>query len=243
MRRIQGYLGRRDILKIVGMGGVGLAAATAGGVLWNGQGVDRQAAKAQPKPQPVSPDAAFQRLMEGNKRFVQGQRKYPDQARSRLQETAAGQYPFATILTCADSRVPAEIVFDQGIGDIFVVRVAGNVVNPEVIGSLEYATSVVGAQLLMIMGHERCGAVTEAVKGSVLPANIATFVNDVKPAIERVKNKPGDLIDNTVVANVQMQIELLKQKSTIVTQLIQQGKLKLVGARYDLDTGEVTIVA
>ena len=240
MSRINGYLGRRDILKLAGIAGVSLAATTGCGIIWKS---NQASDHAQAQSQPVASDTPLQKLMEGNKRFVEQKREYPDQSAARLKEIASGQHPFATILGCADSRVPAEIIFDQGMGDLFVVRVAGNVVNPEVIGSLEYATSVVGTQLLMIIGHERCGAVTEAVKGDILPGNIASFVNDIKQAVERVRNQPGDFIDNAVIANVQLQIELLKKRSKIITQLIKEGKLKVVGARYDLDTGEVKIIS
>jgi carbonic anhydrase len=159
-----------------------------------------------------------------------------------LQETAVAQYPFASILGCADSRVPAEIVFDQGLGDLFVVRLAGNVVSPTAIGSLEFATAVLGSQLIVVLGHERCGAVQAAIKGELIPGRIGTFVEDIKPALARVKNKSGDAVDNAVVANVQYQVELLQGTSSMLTPLIQEGKLKIVGGRYDLDTGEVTIV-
>ncbi|HEY9875361.1 MAG TPA: carbonic anhydrase [Candidatus Obscuribacterales bacterium] len=253
MGRIDGFVGRRDLLKLAGVGGFGLAAA-AGGALWTAQeAIEPQAADAQQKPKPVAPDAqqkpkpvspdeALQRMMDGNKRFVQERRQNPNQSLLRLKETALVQYPFAAMLSCADSRVPTEIIFDQGFGDLFVVRMAGNVVSPTAVGSLEFATAVLGAQLIVIMGHERCGAVAAAVKGDPLPGRIGTFVEDIKPAVARVKGKPGDAVDNAVVANVQYQVEVLKETSVMLTQLIQEGKLKVVGGRYDLDSGEVTIV-
>jgi carbonic anhydrase len=242
MGHIDGFVGRRDLLKLAGVGGFGLAAA-AGGVLWTAQeAIEPQAADAQQKPKPVPPDQALQRMLEGNKRFVQERRKNPNQSLLRLKETALVQYPFAAMLSCADSRVPTEIIFDQGFGDLFVVRMAGNVVSPTAVGSLEFATAVLGAQLIVIMGHERCGAVAAAVKGDPLPGRIGTFVEDIKPAVARVKGKAGDPVDNAVVANVQYQVEVLKETSVMLTQLIQEGKLKIVGGRYDLDSGEVTIV-
>lgn len=240
MSRINGFVGRRDLLKLVGVGGV--VATTAGGVLLTGQQAVEPQPVAQEKPRSVSPDVALQRMLEGNKRFAQQKRQNPNQSRLRLQETAMTQYPFASMLSCADSRVPAEIVFDQGLGDLFVVRMAGNVVSPTAVGSLEFSTAVLGSQLIMVLGHERCGAVAAAVKGDPLPGRIGTFVEDIKPALARIKGKPGDAVANAVVANVQYQVELLKSTSVMLEQLIQEGKLKIVGGRYDLDTGEITMV-
>ncbi len=191
----------------------------------------------------VEPEAALQRLLEGNQRFVQHNPRHPDQSSSRLQEIAQAQHPFVVILSCADSRAPAEIIFDQGLGDIFDVRIAGNVVTPEALGSLEYAVLLLGTPLLMVLGHERCGAVTAAVQGEPLPGRIGTFVRPIKPALARVKGKPGDPVENAVVANVQYQIERLKRTSTLLARQAEAGKLKIVGGRYDLDTGEVTLVA
>ena len=146
------------------------------------------------------------------------------------------------ILSCADSRVPAELLFDQGIGDLFDVRIAGNIATPEAIGSIEYAVVLLGTPLLMVLGHERCGAVTAAVENKVLPDHICTLVQAIQPAVERVKAQPGNPIENAVTANVQYQIEQL-QRSPLLAERLQSGQLKIVGGRYDLDTGSVTIVA
>lgn len=240
MSRIDGFVGRRHLLKLASAGGIGLASA--GSVFLSTQ----QAAEPQPatseKPQPVSPDAALKRMIQGNQRFVQQQNQKPNQSRLRMQEIAIVQHPFVAMLSCSDSRVPVEIIFDQGFGDLFVVRMAGNVVSPTVVGSLEFSTAVLGTQLIMVLGHERCGAVAAAVKGDPLPGRIGTFVEDIKPAVARVKGKAGDPVDNAVVANVQYQVNLLKDTSVMLSQFIQEGKLKIVGGRYDLDTGEVTII-
>lgn len=190
----------------------------------------------------LTPDAALQKLIDGNKRFVKHRPQHPDQSAVRLQQVAQAQHPFATILSCADSRVPAEIVFDQGIGDIFDVRIAGNIVIPEALGSIEYAVSLLNTPLLMVLGHERCGAVTAAVQQEELLGDIGTFVKAIKPAVERVKNQSGDAVENAVVANVKYQIERL-QRSQILTERLESGKLKIVGGRYDLDTGKVSIIA
>lgn len=194
------------------------------------------------KPQPVSPDAALQRLLEGNQRFVDGACQNLQQSRSRLQETASAQYPFASILGCADSRVPTEIIFDQGVGDLFVIRLAGNIASQTAIDSLDFSTSVLGTQLIVVVGHSRCGAVEAAVKGEPLLGRICSFVEDIKPSVARAKDKTGDLEANTVIANIQYQAQKLTESSTILAGLIQAGKLKIVGGQYDLRTGKFTLV-
>ncbi|MEJ6482684.1 carbonic anhydrase [Nostoc punctiforme UO1] len=230
---------RRDFLKL-GMTGAFGMILSASDLLWQ---VKQAKAAEIPSnsPESLSPDAALQKLIEGNQRFVDHHPQYPDQSELRLQEVAQAQHPFATILSCADSRVPAEIVFDQGIGDIFDVRIAGNIATHEAIGSIEYAVVLLGSPLLMVMGHERCGAVTAAVQKESLPGDISTFVKAIKPALKKVKDQPGDAVENAVVANVQYQIERL-QKSKLLSEQVQSGKLKIVGGRYDLDTGRVTII-
>lgn len=241
MSRINGFIGRRDFFKLAGVGGV--AATVAGGILWYAQpvqAVELQTATTQKDPEPVSPDAALKRLLDGNKRFVQQKRQYPNQSKTRLQEVATAQHPFSTLLSCADSRVPAEIIFDEGIGDLFDIRIAGNIVTPEVLGSIEYSAAVLGTPLIMVLGHERCGAVTAAVQDEPLPGKIGTFVKAIKPAMATVKGT-GDLVENVVVANVQYQVEMLKD-SEVLAQLMLENKLKVVGGRYDLDTGAVTII-
>ncbi|MBE8992446.1 carbonic anhydrase [Nostoc sp. LEGE 12450] len=230
---------RRDFLKL-GMTGAFGMILSASDLLWR---VEQAKAAEIPSTsaESLSPDAALQKLIEGNQRFVDHHPQYPDQSALRLQEVAQAQHPFATILSCADSRVPAEIVFDQGIGDIFDVRIAGNIATHEAIGSIEYAVVLLGSPLLMVMGHERCGAVTAAVQKESLPGDISTFVKAIKPALKKVKDQPGDAVENAVVANVQYQIERL-QKSKLLSEQVQSGKLKIVGGRYDLDTGRVTII-
>ncbi|WP_235658745.1 carbonic anhydrase, partial [Fischerella thermalis] len=219
--------------------GMGLVV-TASNLLWQVEQV--QAAELPVTASlSLSPDTALQRLMEGNQRFVQHQPQYPDQSQARLQEVAQAQHPFATILSCADSRVPAEIIFDQGIGDIFDVRIAGNIATPEVIGSIEYAVALLNTPLLMVLGHERCGAVTAAVQNEPLPGDISTFVKAIKPVVAKVKYQPGNTVDNAVIANVHYQIQRLK-RSPLLSERLQSGKLKIVGGRYDLDTGSVGII-
>lgn len=232
------FMGRRYLLKLGSVGAFGIAA-TASSLFWR---VKQAEAAGLSAPAALSPDQALQKLVEGNQRFVQHHPEYPDQTEARLHEVAQAQYPFATILSCADSRVPAEIVFDQGIGDIFDVRIAGNIATPEALGSIEYAVALLGTPLLMVLGHERCGAVTAAVKNEPLPGEIGSFVKAILPAVDRTKGKPGDAVDNAVIANVHYQIEQLK-RSSLLAERLQSGQLKIVGGRYDLDTGTVGLIA
>ncbi len=180
-------------------------------------------------------------MLNGNQRFTGHHLEHPDQSEERVLELTQSQHPFATVLSCADSRVAAEIVFDQGLGDIFDVRVAGNIATPEVVGSIEYAVELLETPLLMVLGHERCGAVTAAVKNEPLPGAIGTFVQAILPAVNQVKGLPGDAVDNAVTANVRYQVEQVL-RSSIVRDRQQSGQLQVVGARYDLDTGTVTLV-
>ena len=228
-------LSRRNSLKFVaGAIGTGILAARAGAEL------------AAPAPviaeNPPNPDRANQLLIEGNQRFVENKRKYPNQTLARVTEVAQTQKPYAAILGCADSRFPSEIIFDQGLGDLFVCRVAGNVATPEEKGSLEFGTLVLGAKVLMVIGHERCGAVKAAIEGGELPGQIGSLTAAIKPAVETSKNQAGDKVENAVKENVRLQIQKLKE-SPVISQLIQEGKLKVVGGYYDLDTGAVSMVS
>lgn len=230
------FLGRRKLIYQGTIVALGLAVGSSP-LLWPAKAIAAAEATLPP-----TPDRALQALMDGNRRFLQHQPQYPDQSQKRLTEVAQVQHPFATVLSCADSRVPPELLFDQGIGSIFDVRIAGNIATPEAIGSVEYAVALLGTPLLMVLGHERCGAVTAAVKNEPLPGNISTFVEAILPAVNQVKDQPGDAVDNAVVANVKYQIERL-QRSSLLKERLQANTLKIVGARYDLDTGKVTIVA
>ena len=228
-------ISRRNSLKFVaGAIGTGILAARAGAEL------------AAPEPviaqNDITPQAALQKLIDGNKRFVENKRQNPNQTLARVTEVAQTQKPFAAILGCADSRFPPEIIFDRGFGDLFVDRVAGNVSTPEEIGSLEFGTLVLGAKVLMVVGHERCGAVKAAIEGGQLPGQIGSLTNAIKEAVERSKNQAGDKVENAVKENVRLQIENLK-KSQVIADLIKQGKLIVVGGYYDLDTGAVSIVS
>ena len=215
-----------------------LVTAVTGSAFWN---IQQPTAIAAPLIA-SNPNAALKRLMDGNQRFVHQLGEHPNQSQARIKEVAQAQHPFAALLCCADSRVPPEILFDEGIGDLFDIRVAGNIVTPEVLGSLEYAVDILGTPLIMVLGHERCGAVTAAVQGKRLSGHIDSFVKAIKPAISKTEGESDDPVDNAVVANVQYQIQKLKQNSAILSQRLLDGKLKIVGGRYDLDTGEVTLI-
>ncbi len=227
-------ISRRNSLKFV-------AGAIGTGILAAGAGADFAAPEPAIAENDLAPDAALQKLMDGNKRFVERKRLHPNQDFGRITEVAKSQKPFAAILGCADSRVPSEFVFDQGFGDLFVCRVAGNVATPEEIGSLEFGTLVLGAKVLIVVGHERCGAVTATIKGEQVPGQIGSLIDAIKPAVESSKNQPGDSVENAVKANVILQAKRLKE-SPVISKLIQENKLKVVGGYYDLDTGTVTII-
>jgi carbonic anhydrase len=228
-------IGRRSFLNLTGTSGMATISALMATAFWNMQ--PSRAIASSP-----DPSAALKRLMDGNQRFVHQLSKHSHQSSARMKEVAQAQHPFAALLSCADSRVAPEILFDEGIGDLFDIRVAGNIVTPEVLGSLEYAVDILNTPLIMVLGHERCGAVTAAVQGERLSGNINSFVKAIKPAILEIADKSEAAVDRAVVANVRYQMRKLKQNSTILSQRLLDGKLTIVGGRYDLDTGEVTLI-
>jgi carbonic anhydrase len=191
---------------------------------------------------PATGDEALAKLMAGNQRYVSNGLAHPNQSADRRGEVAKGQKPFAVILGCADSRVGPEIVFDQGLGDLFVVRVAGNVLDSSALGSIEYAAEHLHTPLIMVLGHQKCGAVEAALKGGEAPGQIGSLVKAIQPAVAHAKGQPGDALDNAVKANVEMVVAQLKTAKPIVTDLLEHGKVKVVGARYRLDTGAVELL-
>jgi carbonic anhydrase len=192
-------------------------------------------------PSNVSPDEALKRLMQGNTRFVFGHMTHlaSGQVAEARRAVAKGQMPFAIIVGCSDSRVGPEIVFDQGLGDIFVVRTAGEVVDVTALGSIEYAVEHLGSSLIVVLGHERCGAVSAAVAVAKEPGHIATLLKAIEPAVEQTKGKPGDPVENAVRAQAIDVAKQLQNAKPILTERVHSGKLKIVAARYDLDTGKV----
>ncbi|MGB5157138.1 carbonic anhydrase [Desulfobacterium sp. N47] len=200
------------------------------------------AAMAMQKGTAISAKEAQQNLLDGNKRYVSEKQSHIGQTAKRRGEVAKGQHPFAVVICCSDSRVPPEILFDQGLGDLFVIRLAGNILNDEAIGSIEYAVDHLGVQYIMVLGHERCGAVGATVEGGEAPGHIGSLVKAIKPAVDKVKNQPGDLLDNAVRANVGIVVEQLKSSAPILNKFVKKGELTVAGACYDLDDGVVEIL-
>ena len=243
MSKINGFIKRRNFLKLVGVGST--AVATTMGtksLLFPEAAVAQEGSDSQQEPHPVSPDEALQRLIDGNKRFVEGKPINPNQSRDRLLETSAAQFPYAAILGCSDSRVPTEVVFDRGVGDLFVVRVAGNVASEAAIGSLEFSSAVLSSQLILVLGHQKCGAVLAAIDNQPLVGRLGVFVEEIKPAIEEARSESGDIEENSIIANIQYQVQELNERSTLLSGLVQEGKLKIVGGIYNLSSGKVTLL-
>lgn len=187
-------------------------------------------------------DGSLARLIEGNKRFVAGTSTHPHQGTAYRAALANGQKPIAAILTCADSRVSPELLFDQGLGDIFACRVAGNILDNTNLGSLEYAVEHLHVPLIIVLGHEKCGAVKAAVDGGSAPGHIGSLVDRIAPSVLEAKTQSGDLLDNAVRLNVQRTAKLLSVAEPIISENVKEGKVKVVGARYDLATGTVEII-
>jgi carbonic anhydrase len=193
----------------------------------------------------ISPDEAMRVLKAGNARYVEGKPQHPHQDRVRRALTAGqGQHPLAAVLTCSDSRVPAEIIFDQGIGDIFVVRVAGNVAATDEVGSMEYAVDVRAVPLVVVLGHTQCGAVGAVLDNAKLPPNIAKLVAPIKPAVEQAREDNPDaakdvLLRAAITDNVWQAIDDTLRQSPIIREKIKANQVQVVGALYDLDSGQV----
>jgi carbonic anhydrase len=197
----------------------------------------------------ANPNQTLQALLDGNKRYVSSQMGSCQQSDAKLREKlATGQRPPAIILSCSDSRVPPEIIFDQGQGELFVIRVAGNVADPVVLGSVEYAAEHLGASLIMVLGHERCGAVTAAVDAKGKPhGNLGAIVSAIAPAAAQARKaaagqEKAALIDLAVDSNVKLTEANLTKKSPVLAKLAKEGEIKIVGARYDLDDGRITLL-
>ena len=201
---------------------------------------------APPKPQNViSPDAALDRLMKGNNRYVHGTMQRHDFSAERA-ALAKGQNPFAGILSCADSRIGPEYAFDTGRGDVFVCRVAGNFADEAIIGSFEYTVSVLGTPLIFVLGHDACGAVTATIKqvkdGASFPGHMPSFTDAITPAVKAVADQSGDVLTNAIKQNVVLTVQKLQSTGPILSEAVNQKKLKVVGGVYNLSTGKVELV-
>ena len=188
----------------------------------------------------ITADSVLAELKLGNTHHVVHRYHHPHQTENRQRQLASGQNPHAEILSCSDSRVPPELIFDQGLGDLFIVRVAGNVAADTELGSLEYGAEHLHIPLLVVLGHQRCGAVTAAVTGGEAEGHIGSLVNLLRPAAEMSRGLPGDALDNAVKANVELVVKQLRTSKPILAELVSHGKLRVLGAVYSIDTGVVT---
>jgi len=188
----------------------------------------------------ITADSVLAELKTGNKHHVAHRYQHPHETLDRQRQLVSGQHPHAEILSCSDSRVPPEIVFDQGLGDLFIVRVAGNVASDTEIGSLEYGAEHLHVPLIVVLGHESCGAVTAAVQGGPPEGHIGSLVDLIKPAVEKTRGMSGDPVSNAVRMNVELVVKQLRTSTPILSELVAHGKIKIVGAVYSIETGAVT---
>jgi len=234
---------RRRFLRLAGLG--------AGALLLAGTLPDRilqasEKSATPPKPKNViSPDEALKRLMAGNERYVSGNSETHD-FKDEREALVSGQNPFVAVLSCSDSRIAPEYAFDTARGDLFAIRVAGNFVTDEGLASLEYGVAVLGAPLILVLGHESCGAIEAGIKAvkdhAVFPGQIQKLTDALKPSIEQVIKRPGDLVANATAQNVKNSVERLKQATPLLTDALGSGKLKIVGGVYRLATGKVELI-
>ncbi|NBS01644.1 MAG: carbonic anhydrase [Rhizobiales bacterium] len=233
----QRMLGRRDVL---GLAGMGLAAAATG--------LFSQEAMASGNTTTLTADQALEKLKAGNARYVANPQLCVADLTNNRSTVAKGQAPWASFVSCADSRVPPELLFGGvGLGELFVSRNAGNMVDTATMGTLEYGAEHLGVPLIVVLGHERCGAVAAAVEvfktGAKLPGSIGPMVKPIVPAVKAISKKEGDMVDNAVRENARLTAEKIKTQSPIIAHLIKAGKVKVVAARYDLDDGKVEFFA
>ncbi len=225
-----GIVRRRDLFRMAVAGSVALGLGLASSL-----GAPRRA-RAQTA---LTPDEALKTLMDGNARFAAGRlTSFQEDLTLLAQKTAEKQEPFAAVLSCADSRVPVEIVFDQTIGHVFVVRVAGNIATPEIIASLEYGAAVLGTRLIMVLGHGACGAVTAAIAGKAVPGQISALYAPLRAAVAQAGPDP----EATIRANARIQAGLLRSASPVIAGLVAQRKVKVAAAYYDLASGAVSLL-
>ncbi|MDA3971977.1 MAG: carbonic anhydrase [Desulfobulbaceae bacterium] len=192
--------------------------------------------------QRVNCDEALIKLMDGNKRFVDAMVSHPNQNAEHRVLLGNGQAPFAAVLACADSRVPPEVLFDQGLGDLFVVRVAGNIINDQLLGSLEYAAAHLHTPLIMVMGHTSCGAIGAVAQGAELEGHMSSLVPAIQPAVDKVRGMEGDLTDNAAREIARMTADQLRTSDPVLAPMVADGKLKVVAGFYDLESGIIKLL-
>jgi carbonic anhydrase len=200
-------------------------------------------ASASEEDSEISADQSLKTLMEGNARFASGNSIHPDQSiEDRRAQLVTSQHPFAIIVTCSDSRIPPEVVFDQGLGDIFVVRTAGEVMDNVTLGTIEYAVDALNVPLIMVIGHDGCGAVDAAVAGGESPGHIGSVVEPIKPAVDVARGMKGNLLNNSIDVNTENVVNQLESTGPILSLAAKQGRLKIIGGRYRLDSGRVDLL-
>ena len=229
---------RRHFLKFAGSSAAGFALASS---------AFAKDAKPPPKPQnEIAPGAALDRLMQGNARYVKGVSRRHD-FKAEREALVGGQNPYAAILSCADSRIAPEYAFDSGRGDLFVCRVAGNFANDDTVASLEYGVAVLNAPLILVLGHESCGALDATIKSlrdnTTLPGHLPSLVNNLAPAVKASADMPGDKLQNAIRRNVMDVAAKLKSATPILSAAVEQGKLKIAGGVYRLADGKVELIA
>jgi len=213
-------------------------AGTAAGLLTS-TGIELSAPRQSLAQSTLTPDAALQTYMDGNHRFVERSLTFYKEDLAILQQnTAEKQEPFASVLSCADSRVPVELIFDQSIGHVFVNRVAGNIATSEIIASIEYGVAVLGTRVLIVLGHGECGAVKASIAAKDVPGQISSIYRYIRPAVDQAQ---GD-VEGTIKANAKIQAKLLKDSSPVIASAVKDGKLSVVAAYYDLTNGKVTLL-
>lgn len=192
----------------------------------------------------LSPERALEILKEGNKRFINNIKAHRNLLQ-QVNETSSGQFPFAAILSCIDSRTSAELIFDQGLGDIFSIRIAGNILNEDILGSMEFACKIAGSKLIVVLGHTKCGAIEGACNNIVL-GNVTALLNKIKPAIEKETETLTDrtannesFLHNVTVNNVSITVQKVKEQSKILNEMEQANEIKIIGGLYDVETGQV----
>jgi carbonic anhydrase len=228
-----------SVTTVFGLSGFGLSGVAG-----------RSPLRAADRPAPAQPAAVLEKLLKGNQRFAEGKPIHPRRGPKDFAASAAGQAPLAVIVACADSRVAPELIFDQGIGDLFVVRIAGNIISgagPTVKGSIEYAVAELGARLILVLGHTGCGACKAAIEhieaNDALPGAIGELINPIRPVVRSVAGEPGDKLTNVINANVKEGVKRLQSLEPILSKLSNSGELKVVGGTYQLSTGKVELLS
>ena len=190
----------------------------------------------------VTADEALAKLMAGNQRYTSLKGQHPDESLARRKELTGGQHPFAVILGCADSRVAPALLFDQEPGDIFVIRVAGNIVDDAIPGSIEYAVEHLGTKFIMVLGHENCGAISAAVEGGAAAGHLMALVTAIQPSVRATAKEPGDKIHNCVIENARRVARQIRQSEPLLKVAVERNGLTVLAADYALDTGKVTLL-